>query len=328
MVGCINFTVWFPWVIAVKDSATGRNYQFPIVDPATNRQLYLPDLQRSLDNGLTYAFAVMLILTAHEAGHYLQARRYGVPGSLPMFIPMPFGPIGTMGAVILQEPGVANRKSLFDIAISGPLAGLLVALPLNWWGVLHSKIVEMKPDVGGFTNPRIVEWMIAWIHHPLKPGEDIALTPILHAGWVGIFITSLNLIPIGQLDGGHLLYCLIGRKAHRVAQALYFGAVAFVLFQVFRGNKEYYVWTLMLLLVGLMGPRHPPTADDNVPLGLPRIILGWLTLAFVLVGFVSMPMYTTPRPEQPAAAVQPSGAGQSPGTPQPENQPQGSDQKE
>jgi len=187
--------------------ATGNEVPVVEVDPATGQRSLVPDpwKRQSLLNGLTYAIAVMVMLGAHEAGHYLQALRYRVPASLPMFIPMPIGPLGTMGAVIFQQPGVADRKSLFDIAISGPLAGLAVALPLNWWGIQHSQIIAIRPGAQGWTNPRLVEWMVAWIHRPLLPGEDIALNPILFAGWVGIFITALNMVPIGQLDGGHIL---------------------------------------------------------------------------------------------------------------------------
>src|SRR5258708_33902912 len=105
----------------------------------------------------------MVMLGAHEMGHSLQARRYRVPASLPMFIPMPFGPLGTMGAVIVQGAGVADRKAMFDIAISGPLAGLAVALPLNWWGIQQSTVVEAVPNQMGWTIPLIVEWMIGLI---------------------------------------------------------------------------------------------------------------------------------------------------------------------
>ncbi|MBI3865863.1 MAG: site-2 protease family protein [Planctomycetia bacterium] len=286
------------------DPDTGEKTPIVVVDLITREESPIIDWRPTLLNGLTYAIAVMIMLAAHEAGHYLQARRYRVPASLPMFIPVPFGPLGTMGAVIFQQPGVANRKSLFDIAISGPLAGLAVALPLNWWGIRHSEIGKIRPGSFGWTNPQLVEWMVGWIHRPLKPGEDIGLNPILFAGWVGFFITGLNLIPIGQLDGGHLLYCLIGKPAHRIARALYVGAIAIVVFQVVRGHFEYFAWTLMLVLVGLMGTRHPPTADDNMPLGIPRIVLGWLTLAFILIGFVPTPMYFGPPPAEKSATIQ------------------------
>jgi membrane-associated protease RseP (regulator of RpoE activity) len=280
-----------------------RGVQFQ-VDPRTGKAKPVIDRARSLLNGLTYAAGVMLILGAHEMGHYLQARRYRVPASLPMFIPMPITPFGTMGAVIVQDAGVADRKSMFDIAISGPLAGLVVALPLNWWGIQHSEIGQITPGGGGWTNPLIVEWMISIIHRPLLPGEDIALTPIVFAGWVGIFITGLNLIPIGQLDGGHILYCLLGRRAHQIARALFVGAVVIVVFNVWRGHQEYMSWSLMLFLIWLMGTRHPPTANDRVPLGKARIILGWLTLSFIVIGFVPAPMYTA-EPVAPPARTAP-----------------------
>ncbi len=285
----------------VIDPATGKKLLQIEVDATTGSKRVLINWRQSLLNGLTYSTAVLLMLGAHEMGHYLQARRYGVPACLPLFIPLPVGPVGTMGAVIVQQDGTANRKSMFDIAISGPLAGLAVALPLNWWGIQHSRVIPMTSNGVGWTNPRIVEWMIGWIHKPLQPGEDILLNPILFAGWVGIFITALNLIPVGQLDGGHILYCLLGSKAHRIARALYLGAVAFVVFQVVQGHTEYFAWTLMLILVGCMGTRHPPTADDRVPLGKTRVILGWLTLAFIFIGFVPSPMYQNKGPPAPRA---------------------------
>jgi membrane-associated protease RseP (regulator of RpoE activity) len=289
------------------DPVTGRVLKVVTKDPKTGETSDAIDWTRTLFNGLTYATAVMVMLIAHEMGHYLQARRYHVPATLPMFIPMPISPIGTMGAVIVQKAGAGDRKAMFDIAISGPLAGLVVALPLNWWGIEHSKIFEIPAGAPpGWTNPLLVEWMIGWIHRPLAPGEDIALNPILFAGWVGLFITALNLIPIGQLDGGHILYCLLGKKAHLVARALYMGGIAFFVLQVLRGRIiEHLGWPLMLVLIGLMGTRHPPTADDRVPLGIPRIVLGWLTLSFILVGFVGSPMYQQersappPQPERP-----------------------------
>jgi membrane-associated protease RseP (regulator of RpoE activity) len=195
---------------------------------------------------------------------------------------------------------------MFDIAISGPLAGLVVALPLNWWGILHSRImpIELNSAGYGYTNPLIVEWMVRWIHRPMNAGEDIALNPILFAGWVGIFITALNLVPIGQLDGGHILYCLVGKKAHQIARALFVGAIGVVVFQVLRGHYQYGGWTLMLLLVGVMGTRHPPTANDRVPLGKIRIVLGWLTLAFILIGFVPSLTYDNKDAAAPVAPVQ------------------------
>ncbi len=254
-------------------------------------------LGTALFSGISYAGPLMLILLAHEMGHYLQARRYGVPATLPYFIPMPIFPFGTMGAVIVQGAGVADRKALFDIAVTGPLAGLALALPVAYFGVLQSKLAVIPAGYTGwiFGDPPILRWMIETVHGPLAQNQEVVLNPLLFAGWVGIFITALNLIPIGQLDGGHILYTLIGRRAHTVAILLLVGAVGFM---VYTGYPAY---ALMVVLLVLMGPRHPPTADDDVELGQGRVILGWVTLAFILVGFTMMPIKDVdPVPVKPA----------------------------
>ena len=250
-----------------------------------------------LVGGLSYAVPVMLILLAHEMGHYLQARRYRVPATLPYFIPMPIFPFGTMGAVIVQGAGVADRKALFDIAVTGPLAGLALALPVAYYGVLHSEVATLAPSDTTliFGDPPVLRWMIESVHGPLAENEEVLLNPLLFAGWVGIFITALNLIPIGQLDGGHILYTLIGKRAHTVAILLLVGAVSYMVF------ARYPAYALMVVLLILMGTRHPPTANDHAELGRGRVLLGWLTLAFILIGFTMTPIKdVSPKPVTPA----------------------------
>jgi|GEM_PF-923060 len=248
-----------------------------------------------LGSALTYAVPVMTILLAHEMGHYLMARRYRVPASYPYFIPMPISPFGTMGAVIVQGAGVANRKQLFDIAIWGPLSGLIFAIPVVIYGISTSEIHTVDPTKSTqvFGDPLILQWLIEIILRPLKENEAVFGSPIFFAGWVGIFITALNLIPIGQLDGGHILYTLIGKRAHIVAKLILLGAVAYALI------AQYFAYILMILLLLMMGPSHPPTADDHVPLGWPRVVLGWLTLCFIIIGFTPQPIVETqPQPQQ------------------------------
>ena len=262
------------------------------------------NLVAGLVRGLEYAGCVMAILSAHELGHYLQARRTGVPASLPFFIPFPISPFGTMGAVIVQQSGVADRKSMFDIAITGPLAGLVLALPLAYYGICSAKVESFAAIPGHvvvYADPLLLQWMIRSVHGPLPPGADVTVNPMLFAGWVGVFITALNLLPIGQLDGGHVLYCLIGRRAHYVARGLFFAAAAAVAYNMLFGDRRSYVWIAMLVLIWLIGTRHPPTANDRVPLGWFRIMLGWLTLMFIFVGLTPIPIYdqptgNTPRP--------------------------------
>jgi len=252
-------------------------------------------------NGLTYSACIMSILGAHEMGHYLQSRRYRVPASLPYFIPLPISPFGTMGAVIVQQGGVADRKSMFDIAISGPLAGLVFALPIAYWGIVNSHIAEIPPVVNDpdYGNPLLMRWMIGLVLGTIPEGSYVPMNPQLFAGWVGIFITGLNLLPIGQLDGGHILYCLIGRPAHFVARGLFWLAAGVVAYSYFFGDKSFMSWWLMLLLIWTFGTKHPPTANDRVPLGPVRIALGWLTLMFIFIGLTPTPIAEfKPKPRQ------------------------------
>jgi membrane-associated protease RseP (regulator of RpoE activity) len=244
-------------------------------------------LSTYLIGGLAFSLALMSTLLAHELGHYLQARRYGVPASLPYFIPMPISPIGTMGAVILMEPGMGNRRTLFDIAITGPLAGLVPALLFCVLGLQWSEVVVIADNQMGLMlgEPLLFKLLVYLTFGSLAEGQDVILHPVAFAGWVGIFITALNLFPIGQLDGGHVLYALLRQRAHTVAKGLLLAAaVAVVLW-------GYWGWTLMLLLLLWIGPVHPKTANDYVSLGTGRTVLGWASLLFVPLGFTPMPFY-------------------------------------
>ena len=238
-----------------------------------------------LNGGLPYALALMTTLLAHEFGHFFQAVRYGVPASLPFFIPMPISPIGTMGAVIGMQPGRGDRRALFDIAITGPLAGLVFAMIFSIVGLQLSHVGTFKNGVDGrqLGEPLLFKALGYFTFGPLRPGQEIFIHPIAFAGWVGMFITALNLIPIGQLDGGHILYALLRKRAHIVSQALLFAAVIAVVVW------KHWAWSLMLMLLMLIGPIHPPTANDDVPLGPARTVLGWISLLFVIIGFTPTP---------------------------------------
>jgi len=241
-------------------------------------------------HGLRYAVPVMTILICHEMGHFVQAWRYGVYASLPYFLPMPppISPIGTLGAVIVMEPRMGHRRALFDIGITGPLAGLVPTLIFCVVGLHYSKPIIAAPTHEGWSYgaPLLFRFLAGHIVPQVPEADMLVLDPMAFAGWVGLLVTSLNLIPIGQLDGGHILYALLRRKANRVASLLLLAALILVVLNW----RTLGGWTLMIFLLMMMGSTHPPTADDNEPLGAVRIVLGWLTLAFIFVGFTPTPI--------------------------------------
>jgi Zn-dependent protease len=245
-------------------------------------------------NGFTYSFCLLTILGAHELGHYFQARRYGLPASLPIFIPLPVNQLGTIGAIVLQKSGVASKRALFDIAITGPLAGLAFAIPICWLGVRYADLAYTSDVPDGaelmiYHSPPLLNWLKHIVYGAVLDKKDVLMNPALLAGWFGILITAVNLAPIGQLDGGHILYCLVGPRANAAAKVLFLVAAIAVGVAVLLGNRGYLVWWLMLVMVWLIGTRHPPTADDEAPLGRVRMILGWLTLTFMFVGITATP---------------------------------------
>jgi membrane-associated protease RseP (regulator of RpoE activity) len=236
-------------------------------------------IAQNWSQGLIYAGAVIGILLTHEMGHFIQTVRYGVPASLPFFIPVPFLLTGTMGAVIGMEGSRADRKQLFDIGISGPWAGLIVALPIIWFGVKSATAMQGgAPIVLG--DPLIFKLMAHYLRPDIAPDAILNKNnPLLMAGWVGMLITGLNMMPISQLDGGHVIYGLFGQRAKIVARAFMIAAILFIVL------GEHYTWTMMLVLVIMLGVDHPPTRDDNVELGWPRRIFGLVSLAIPVLCF-------------------------------------------
>lgn len=247
-------------------------------------------LSTYLVGGWQYSAAVMTILVCHEAGHFIQSWRYGVPASFPYFLPLPLPPIGTLGAVIGMSSRIPNRRALFDIGITGPLAGLVPTLAFCALDLRRSFVApEMGfPYARQFGEPLLFKLMSWLVHGPIPDGYSVYIGPLGMAGWVGLLITSLNLFPVGQLDGGHVLYSLFRGRAYAIARLVLMGTIVAVL------ALGYYWWFPMLTLVMVIGPRHPPTAADEQPLGKGRIVLGWLVLAFLPLGFTPNPFAAPP----------------------------------
>lgn len=231
-------------------------------------------------NGLIYMGCVLAILLTHEMGHFVLTVIYRVRATLPLFIPFPVSPIGTMGAVIAMDGSKADRRQIFDIGLAGPLAGLVVAIPIIWIGA--SQLDFSIPATGHqFGLPLAVRWLMAHLHPgSYQPGMGVAvnqLNPYFMAGWVGLLVTGLNMLPVSQLDGGHVTYALFGRKAHWLARMFMLAVFVYMGLNVYL-TRSFPPWLLMALLVLLIGTDHPPTRDDSVPLGWFRIVLGALSL--------------------------------------------------
>ena len=241
--------------------------------------------------GLWYSVTVLLILGAHELGHYLACRYYQVDASLPFFIPMPIVLTGTLGAFIRIREPIPTKRMLFDIGIAGPLAGFAFALPALFVGVAMSPVVRVPENLVGFhLGEPLLFRAAAWLTWgSVADGYSLNLHPMALAAWFGLLATALNLFPIGQLDGGHISYAVLGRRSTAVTLAAIGGAIGLTFFSV-----SWAVWTFLLVAMTLaMGPRHPRTIDEDIPLDRSRVWLALLALVILVLCFTPNPIEPT-----------------------------------
>ena len=237
----------------------------------------------SLWQGIPFAGSLLLILGTHEYGHYLLSKIHRVPASLPLFLPGPPHFIGTFGAIIRMRGPILDRRALFDIGVAGPLAGFIVAVVILVIGLGLSTVVDPAPTSGLYFGEPLLFQFLSWIIiGPLPPGADVMLHPVGFAAWFGLFITSLNLLPIGQLDGGHVAYALWGRRQKTMALL----CVPLLLVLGFVGWSGWLLWGLM---AGFWGIAHPPVMDPFTPLGRGRTIVGWIALGVLILTFAPVP---------------------------------------
>ena len=247
--------------------------------------LGVPEL---LLNGFWYSGTILLILGTHELGHYLACRYYQVDASLPFFIPMPIVLTGTLGAFIKIREPIPTKRMLFDIGIAGPLAGFLFALPALFIGVAMSPVVRVPPDLAGFElgEPLLFQAVSWLIWGSIPTGFSLNLHPMAFAAWFGLLATALNLFPIGQLDGGHISYAVLGRRSTAVT----LGSICIVICLTFF-STSWLVWTFLLVAMTLvMGPRHPRTVDEDIPLDRTRIWLAVVALIIFIICFTHNPI--------------------------------------
>ena len=264
-----------------------------------------------LPQGMPYALSIVSILLTHEMGHFVLARRHGVQASLPYFIPIPIPPVGTMGAVIRMEGRVGSRDALADIGASGPLAGMVVAIPVLLYG-LH--ISEVGPINGGLLEGNSLLYLGAklLIKGQILPGGgvDVFLSPVAWAGWVGLLVTMLNLMPIGQLDGGHIAYAYFGARhnltsswLHRGLLLLAVGGSAYTVWELsaraplikalgmgWSSGLSWFIWWILLRVMKRVGggEYHPPVGEE--PLSPGRRILCLAMLGLFVLLLVPIPL--------------------------------------
>jgi membrane-associated protease RseP (regulator of RpoE activity) len=263
-----------------------RNYArgLPLFDWELSRAFF-SDLLRNpvqMELGLPFSLTLLSILLAHELGHYLTCRRHGIRASYPYFLPAPTL-IGTLGAFIRIKSPIVTRRALFDVGISGPLVGFTLAIPALALAILHSKAVPPPDSPGAITlgNPMALILLTKLLRPGISPA-DISLHPVGCAAWIGLFATALNLLPVGQLDGGHILYALLGEKHRTVSRGLFLALVPLGVFCW----VGWMVWAALLLIIGL---RHPVVTISSKPLGRGRKLLALVAAVVFLLTFVPTP---------------------------------------
>jgi membrane-associated protease RseP (regulator of RpoE activity) len=231
--------------------------------------------------GVPFAVTLVGILLAHELGHFFACRAYRINATYPYFVPAPTL-IGTLGAFIRIRSTIANRRALFDMALAGPLIGFLIAVPTLAFAIAHSCIVAAGDAAAPlvFGQPLIERLLEAWLR-PGVPHANLLLDPVGRAAWVGLFATALNLLPAGQLDGGHILYTLIPARHRRISLC-----VALALMPLAYLWMGWALWAVLLIVIGF---RHPPLIDRWEPLDRPRRILAGVALAIFVLCFMPSP---------------------------------------
>ena len=239
--------------------------------------------------GLPFAATLVTILLVHELGHYLTCLRYRVSATLPYFLPAPLiSPVGTFGAFIRIRSRFPDRRALFDIGAAGPWAGFVVALAATAIGLAHSTVVVAPAEWHGYEwgDSLLTAFLIRVILH--VDSGTVHAHPVAFAGWFGLFVTSMNLIPVGQLDGGHVLYAALGRRTPWIPPLL----ISFLIWLGVRGWPGWLLWAFIITVLWSLG--HPPTADDRRPVGPVRRLAALATFVIFVLTFVPEPVKLLP----------------------------------
>lgn len=242
----------------------------------------------AVTQGLRFSIPAMLILGVHEMGHYLMCRRYGLAATYPYFLPAPpiVTPFGTFGAVIRIKEPIREKAVLLDVGAAGPLAGFVISLAFLLYSVGRATPVKAPPEAGTylFDYPLLVRYAQDWMGTGRYTSAVVHEDPTFMAAWFGLLVTAFNLLPIGQLDGGHVLRAALGRRQPLVS----YGVVALGLAAALRGA---YAWAFFtVVVVAFVGVVHPPVDDDEKPLGTGRLTIALVCLCVFLLCFSLVPI--------------------------------------
>jgi membrane-associated protease RseP (regulator of RpoE activity) len=257
------------------------------------------DHPEALTRGFPFSFALIFILLSHELGHYISSRIHRIDATLPYFIPAPTF-IGTFGAFIKMRSPVLDRRALLDVGAAGPITGFIVALPFLIIGLMLSEVKTMAtaPEGGLFIGSSLLlSFLTRIIFGNLPDTQQIFLHPVAFAGWIGLLVTSLNLLPVGQLDGGHIAYAVFGEKQEKISKFTFVALIALGTYkwigQLFNlqipGWEGWIIWALLLQFMGL---KHPRPINHWIELDQKRKVIGWIALAIFVITFTPVPFGT------------------------------------
>lgn len=291
----------FALTLATTTMVGAENYAFFTIDYTQLAALVKRDdgalmalvWQRwSLLGGLWYSLTILGILGCHEMGHYLYCRHHNIIATRPYFLPLPplgFTLTGTLGAFIRVKSRFPDKNALFDVGVAGPIAGFVVAVPALFLGIAMSKVQPIPPDLP-FTiwlgEPLLFKFAQWAVWGRIADGYSLSMHPVAFGAWFGLIATALNLFPISQLDGGHISYAVFGRRSVGITYAMIAAAIGLTVFSL-----SWVVWTaLMLVMMWVVGPHHPPTLDDDIELGRGRLIIAGVALLILIVCFTPAPI--------------------------------------
>ncbi len=232
--------------------------------------------------GIPFSFTLLLILGTHEFGHYFMSRKHHINVTLPYFIPAP-SIVGTFGAFIKMKSPIMDRRILLDVGAAGPLAGLCVTVPVLLVGLFLSEVRYESVETGFSLGSSMLFSIMSWlVHGSLPDSANLILHPVAFSGWIGLLVTSLNLLPVGQLDGGHVAFAIIGPRQGIVAKVV-------LITLVILGALGWIGWLVWALILVFMGIHHPPVIYDWIPLDTKRKVVGWITISVFVMTFTPVP---------------------------------------